>query len=129
MSILFRILTHVDPNFTDADYDIVHCFPAKTGFTRHSCLITVKDSKKKKDLLTKCKKLKDLGETHAFKKVFIRYEQTPLMRKENTRLWDEYKKLNDTHKNDENMKVRLEKGKLFLNADVVDQFSLTNQIF
>ena len=63
------------------------------------------------------------------RKVFIKNEQTPLTRKENTRLYSEFKKLVETHKDDRGMKVKLERGKLFLNDRQVDEFSLANQLF
>ena len=62
------------------------------------------------------------------RKVFIKNEQTPLMRKENTRLYNEFKKLEETHKDDRDMKVKLERGKLLLNDRQVDEFSLANQL-
>ena len=63
------------------------------------------------------------------KKVYVKSEQTPLTRKENSRLYGEFKKLQETHKDDENMKVVLQKGKLYLNDEVVDEYSLSNQLF
>ena len=49
-------------------------------------------------LLKHTKKLKDLEEN--LRKVYIKSEQTPLVRKENTRLYNEYKKFDDTQKED-----------------------------
>ena len=75
------------------------------------------------------KKLNGLPDDDVRKKVFIKSEQTPLTRKENSRIYGEFKKLQETHKEDDTKIVKLEKGKLYLNGDVVDEFSLTNQLF
>ena len=85
--------------------------------------------KVKGDLLKYTQKLKDLDEGHTLRKVYIKSGQTPLTRKENSRLYWELKKLIATHKDDRNNRVRLDKGKLYLNNNVVDEFNLANQIF
>ena len=96
---------------------------------RHSCLLCFTDFTKRKSVLDNSKNLNQLGETHVVKKVFIKAEQTSLTRKENSRLYTEFKKLQETHNEDENMKVVLEKGKLRINDEVVDEFNLSNQLF
>ena len=127
--IIPRILSFVEPNINDGDYKVVRTFPAKEGFTRHCCLLEFKDRKVKEELLKKSKTLKDLAEEHVLKKVYIKSDQTPLTRKENSRIYNEFKKLLETHKDDRTKRVRLEKGKLYLNDDSVDEFNLANQIF
>ena len=128
-AIIHRIVTFVKPTIKDDDYEIVKSFPAREGFTRHSCLLEFKSFDKKKDLLKDCKNLKDLPEDHVLKKVYIKNEQTPLTRKENSRLYQEFKKLQEAHQINADNRVRLEKGKLYLNNTVVDEFNLANQIF
>jgi uncharacterized metal-binding protein YceD (DUF177 family) len=44
-------------------------------------------------------------------------------------LYEETKKLRAEHEGDENTVIKLEKGKLYLNDRVVDEFNLANQIF
>ena len=100
--IIPRILSFVEPNINDGDYKVVRTFPAKEGFTRHCCLLEFKDRKVKEELLKKSKTLKDLAEEHVLKKVYIKSDQTPLTRKENSRIYNEFKKLLETHKEDIN---------------------------
>ena len=61
--------------------------------------------------------------------MFIKSEQTPLTNRESSRLYGEFKKLREEHDGDETNIIRLEKGKLFHNEVVVDEFNLENQIF
>ena len=49
--------------------------------------------------------------------------------KENRRLYDKMKKLKEDHEDDEDAVIKLEKGKLYLNGVIVDEFNLSNQIF
>ena len=128
-AILLRILTYVQLTLTANDFKTAKVFAPKEGFDRHSRLIQFDDMKVKGDLLKNTKKLKDLGEEHTLKKVYIKNDQTPLTRKENSRLYGEFKKLIETHNGDRNNRVRLDKGKLYLNNNVVDEFNLANQIF
>ena len=53
----------------------------------------------------------------------------PLTRKENSRIYNEFKKLRETHKDNHRNRLQLDKGKLYLNDNVVDEFNLINQIF
>ena len=101
----------------------------RDGLPRHSCLLGFKDPDAKKNVLSNSKKLNGLEEGDPMRRVFIKNEQTPLTRKENTRLYNEFKKLVETHKDDQDMNVKLERGKLFLNDQQVDEFSLANQLF
>ena len=122
-------MTFVKPNVTEDDYEIVKSFPAREGFTRHACLLDFGDFDVKSDVLKNTNKLNELNVDHVFKKVYIKSEQTPLTRKENSRLYDQFKKLRETHKDNAENRIRLEKGKLYMNNDVVDEFNLANQIF
>ena len=82
--IVSHILSYVCPTISEADYRIIKNFESKEGFTRHSCLMEFNDITVKHVLLKHTKKLKDLEENHELRKVYIKSEQTPLMRKENT---------------------------------------------
>ena len=128
-SIVPRILAFVQPTIVPADYKIIKTFPAREGFDRHMCLLEFKEWKVKDELLKHTKKLKDLSVDHTLKKVYIKHEQTPLTRKENTRMYNEFKKLRETHKDNEQNRVRFERGKLYLKDNVVDEVNLANQIF
>ena len=107
--IVSHILSYVCPTISEADYRIIKNFESKEGFTRHSCIMEFNDVNMKL-LLKHTKKLKDLEENHALRKVYIKSEQTPLVLKENTRLYNEYKKLVDAQKEEPGMHVKLEKG-------------------
>ena len=80
-------------------------------------------------ILDKCKTPKDLPKEDAFQLVYIKQEQPPLTHKENSRLYTEFKKLRETYEDDEAVKIKLYKGKLYKNEEVVDQFDLLNQHF
>ena len=127
--IILHILSYVEPNINQTKYKIIRKIRPKEGFTRHSCLLEFNDSAVKDSLVKKSKMLKDLDENNTLKKVYIKNEQTPLTRKENTRLYGEFQKLLEAHRGDRNNRVRLDKGKLTLNDNIVDEFNLANQIF
>ena len=127
--IVLDILCFVDPNISAADYRVIKTFEPREGLPRHSCLVGFTNINAKKNLLSNSKKLNGLSDDDVRKKVFIKSEQTPLTRKENSRLYGEFKKLQTTHKDDDTKIVKLEKGKLYLDGEVVDEFSLTNQLF
>ena len=61
----------------------------------------------KKQVLDKCRNLKDLADEHAFKKIYLKQEQPPLTRKENTRLYNEFKKLQEAHRYDDTVQIKL----------------------
>ena len=127
--IILEVLSFVDPNISVDDYRIIKNFEPRDGLPRHSCLLGFTNIDAKKSLLSNSKKLNQLPDSDVRRKVFIKNEQTPLTRKENSRLFGEFKKLQETHKDDETKIVKLEKGKLYFNGEVVDEFSLTNQLF
>ena len=127
--IVQHILSYVAPTTVSDDYKFVKVFEPRESLPRHSCLLSFTNTVARKSILDNSKNLNKLAEDHALKKVYIKSEQTPLTRKENSRLYGELKNLQETHRDDANMKVVLEKGKLYLNAEVVDEFSLSNQLF
>ena len=55
--------------------------------------------------------------------------QTLLTNKENSRLFSEFNKLRERHDSDEDTLIKLEKGKLYNNGIVMDEFNLNHQIF
>ena len=82
------------------------------------------------ELLGKCKEIKTRTEKNdSMRKVFIKSEQTPLTNREISRLYGEFKKLREQHDGDDTNIIKLEKGKLYHNEVVVDEFNLENQIF
>ena len=83
---------------------------------------------KDKIMKNKKEKLKDLDEEHSYRRIFINNDSSPLNRKENDRL---SKKLyNLKRQNEGNGDVyKMEKGKLYKNRDVIDQFNIANSIF
>ena len=127
--IISHILSFVDPNIDQTKYKVIRKIRPKEGYTRHSCLLEFHEFAVKDSLLKKCKMLKDLDEGDSLKKVYIKNESTPLTRKENSRLYGEFQKLLEAHRGDRNNRVRLDKGKLTLNDNIVDEFNLANQIF
>ena len=127
--IVHHILTFVEPNIVDGDYRVIKNFEPRQGYLRHSCLLGFTNTNAKKNILQNSKKLNGLQEDNVLRKVFIKNEQTPLTRKENSRIYGEFKKLKELHEADESQKVKLEKGKLYLNDEVVDEFNLSNQLF
>jgi hypothetical protein len=127
--IVHHILSFIDPNTSVDDYKMIKEFEPRQGLPRHSCLNGFTNINRKKNILDNSKKLNGLAEDNLLKKVYVKNEQTPLTRKENSRIYGEFKKLQQTHEGDETKQVKLERGKLYLNGDVVDEFSLTNQLF
>ena len=128
--IVKHILTFLLPTIVQEDYNVDKTFVPKEGFVRHSAIISFTSYEKKVELLGKCKDLKNRTEENDWRRrVFIRSEQTPLTNRENSRLYGEYKKRRDEHSEDRDTVIKLEKGKLYLNGVVVDEFNLINQIF
>ena len=127
--IVQHILSYIAPTTAANDYKVIKVFEPRDGLPRHSCLLGFTNTVARKSILDNSKELNKLGEDNVLKKVYVKSEQTPLTRKENSRLYGEFKKLQETHKDDENMKVVLQKGKLYLNDEVVDEYSLSNQLF
>ena len=127
--IVSHILSFVEPTIVAGNYRCIKAFAPREGLPRHSCLIGFNDPDAKKKVISNSKKLNGLEDGDPMRKVYIKNEQTPLTRKENSRLYNEFKKLQETHKDDVTMNVKLERGKLLLNDQQVDEFSLSNQLF
>lgn len=124
------ILKFLLPNIKDEDYKINKEFDSKVGFNRHSVIISLKNSDKKTELLQKCKDLKSRTEENSWlRKVFIKSEQTPLTSKENSRLYKKFKDLKTKYEDDDTNLIQLDKGKLYHNEIIIDEFNLENQIF
>ena len=129
-TIIDNVFSYLLPAIDNAEYRITKAFDPKPGFTRHSALITFNNYDTKTALLGKSKELVTRTDEHSWlRKVFIRSEQTPLASKENSRLYEEFKKLRDQHEGDDTTVVKLEKGKLFVKDKCVDEFNLANQLF
>ena len=127
--IVLHILSFIEPTVSDEDYKVVKAFDPRDGLPRHSCLLSFSNVDARKKILDNSKNLNGLSDDNVLKKVYVKSEQTPLTRKENSRLWGEFKRLQESHRDDVTKRIKLEKGKLYLNDDVVDEFSLTNQLF
>ena len=110
-------------------YLIIKDFETKVGHTRHSMLVKFKVLELKKIILEKWKGFKNLNDEKPLRWVFIKHDMTPLTKKENDRLYKKFRELRDIHKDSPDVEVKLRYGKLYVNADAVDEFRLSNQIF
>ena len=82
-----------------------------------------------RDMLCKeVKKLNDLGTGNTLRKVFIKNETTPLVRKENDRIYTKLRKLREDNPG-ETEKFKIVKGKLMDGNTVLDEFNINNSIF
>ena len=126
--IIKHIVNVVTPDVTENDYKIVKAFNPREGQDKHSAKLffTCNDTKNK--LLSNTKKLKNLDENHVLRKVFIKNETTPLIRKENDRLYTNMKKLKDENPIDRD-KFKILKGKLMHGDNIIDEFNMNNSIF
>ena len=122
------IFSNLQPNITPDKYVILKDFDTKVGYTRHSMLIKFKELTTKKDLMGKCKELKNKEDGDPMKYVYINHDQPPLTKKENDRLRKKFRDLRDANSNT-GTKVELKAGKVFVADEIVDEFSLSNQIF
>ena len=73
-------------------------------------------------------KLKTLEETSPLRRVFIKNEDTPLVRKENDRLYTKIKELKENNPA-KAKEFRITKGKLMEGTNVLDEFNINNSIF
>ncbi len=126
--IILYILKYVHPDISTDDYNVLNSFEPREGFTRHSCLIAFKNSNIKNNILGNSKKLKDLAPDHELRKVYIKSDQSPLTRKENFRLYNKFKLLRETHKDDHAVNIKLQKGKLYLN-DILTNLTWLTKFF
>ena len=111
-------------------YRIVKVFDPVEGKTRYSAKIVFNDFKSKMEIVKKCKDLATLEEGHPFRKVFVRFDDPPLTRKENKRLADRrYQLAREAEETGSGDVYKLEKGKLMKNSVQIDEFNLSNQVF
>ena len=54
---------------------------------------------------------------------------SPLTKKENDRIYKKFRELRDLYQGDIQMEVKLKYGELYVNDEIVDEFSISNQIF
>ena len=117
--IVQTIIGKLVPIITTDNYKIIKTFTPREGHNRHSSLVKFHNDKKEAKLMEKCKELKELDERDPLQLVYIKNEQPPMMTyKENSRLYGEFKKLCEIYKDNEEIKVKLFKGKLFRNDSV-----------
>ena len=103
-------------------YDI----PAPENRDTQFLKFAVKDMNLKKSIMEKKMSLKALPEGHPLKFVFIKNDEPVMTRKENERLRYRMRCIRREYPNDQ---VKIEKGKLYHNNNIVDTFNLDNQIF
>ena len=100
----------------------VTSLPIREGATTHSVKIQLANAEDVKHVINKAKELKNFTTA----KVYVNYDETYYIRKENNRLRKKRSDLKIDHVNDE---IKISKGKLYHNNIVVDQFDLSNQLF
>ena len=127
--IVQSLFEHLVPGFSKENYKIIKAFKPREGYTRHSSLVSFIDNLQKKEIMDMRMTLKDLPRDNLFSYVYLKHEEPPMTHKENTRLYGEFKKLRDLHQEDETTIIKLEKGKLYENDEIMDEFNLTNQNF
>ena len=102
-------------------HDIFH-IPPQAERDTHCVKLSFEDSKVVKHILGKAKLLKNFEAA----KIYINYDEPYHSRKENNRLRKKKSDLSKTFKDDV---IKIEKGKLYHNNMIVDQFDLSNQLF
>ena len=75
------------------------------------------------------KKAKNLKGNKNFPRVYINPDEPVLTRRENSRLRRRLRELRESHKSTPNLHIYLKRGNIFINSDIVDTFSLSNQMF
>ena len=128
--ILDTVMKFVCPTLGDEGYEVLVNFEPKEGYSSHSAKIRTKDSDTKAKIFTGTAKLKALGENHAFKKVYLKYDNPPLTRKENDRLHQRMRTLRAEENADNPVnKYYIKSGKLYKNGTCIDEFNLSHQLF
>ena len=127
--IIKSLFNTVANDVSEENYKIIKTFEGQPGNSRHSALVKFTDPRLKDRIMERCKSLKDLDNENPFKLVYIKHEQPPLTHRENNRLYGKFKKLREDFKNDTTVNIRLYKGKLYKNEEIVDEFDLRNQNF
>ena len=126
--IIQHIFLNLHSTISPEDYDILKDFP-KPEHSRHSMVIKFKVVETKKAILEECKKFKNLDVSHPLRFVYIKHDMSPLTKKENARIYKTIRELRDLYQGDNQMEVKLKYGKLYVNDEIVDEFSISNQIF
>ena len=71
-------------------------------------------------------KLHKLEENNTLRKIYIKNETTPLVRKENDRLYTKLRNLKAEHPDNV---FKIMKGKLMEGERIIDEFNINNSIF
>ena len=90
-------------------------------------LVFTRDKGREK-VLANSKRLKALEENNVLRKVFIKKETSPLIRKENGRLYRKLQTLKAENPDDQH-KYKLEKGKLKCEDIILDEFNIIKSLF
>ena len=128
--ILREVMNFVCPTLVEEDYEVLVNFDPKDGYSNHSAKIRAKDTATKAKIFKGTAKLKALRENHPYKKVYLKYDNPPLTRKENDRLHQKMRTLRaeEDPANPAN-KYHIKSGKLYKNGTEIDEFNLSHQLF
>ena len=128
--IVRKAFTLVNHEVSVDTYRIVKVFDPAEGKTRYSAKIVFNDYNSKMEIVKNCKNLATLDERHPLRKIYVRFDDPPLTRKENKRLADKrYQLTREAVESGSGDVYKLEKGKLMKNNVQIDEFNLSNQIF
>ena len=122
-------MRHIEQTIAEEDFKVMHSFPIFTtsvGERKHSIKLSFQSKEKKDIIMEKKTSLNSLDELHPLRKVYIKNDQPPLTNKENNRLRVKARNIRTTNPDDT---VKIDKGKLYQNDVVVDEFNLANQLF
>ena len=121
---VMAILSSIDISLNEDAYEL-KLFDSDNERPTFSAKLIFNDITDKNDVLSNAKKLQDC-ECEKLKEVFIKNDETKLLRNENYRLRQKRRTLKRENPTAE---FKIEKGKLFQNGVEVDKFDLNNQIF
>ena len=121
---IFTILGEINATLYNDEYELQTVEIGEEKPT-HAVKLIFKDIETKKKVMKNAMKFK--GNEH-FGTVYIRNNETKLTREENFRLRQKARALRAVPEN-ENVVIKIEKGKLMNNGAIVDKFDITNQIF
>lgn len=114
-------MSFIEPTISRDHYDILKTFMPREGYDNHSVKIKFKDMQVKK------KVMKDSQKKIKWEKCFWKMTLT---RKENKRLYNKMKQLiKDNTEAGVDLSYKIEKGKLYWNDDVIDEFNVSNSLF
>ena len=123
-SIIKHVLEFVAQPINCDDYKI---FKPREGNTRHSAKLVFTSNEVKRHILLGSKKLNLLERYDVRRKIFIKNETTPLVRKENDRLYKKLKELKNENPNAEH-RYKITKGKLMKDDHIIGEFNIANSI-